>query len=70
MDAGSIPIPKNNPPGEAPLAMVTNLPEPRTLALFGLLVGALFVRQVLRRTFAAGIAEVPKARPHTSWRAD
>jgi probable HAF family extracellular repeat protein len=38
------------PPGAAPLAGVTNLPEPSTLAFFGLLVGGLCIRRVLKRT--------------------
>jgi probable HAF family extracellular repeat protein len=38
------------PPGEAPLAGVSNLPEPTTLAFFGLLVGGLCIRRVLKRT--------------------
>jgi probable HAF family extracellular repeat protein len=37
------------PPGEAPLAGVTNLPEPSTLAFFGLLAGGFFIRRALKR---------------------
>ncbi len=37
------------PPGEAPLAGVTNLPEPSTLAFFGLLVGCFCIRRAFKR---------------------
>ncbi len=45
------------PPGEAPLAMVTNLPEPGPLTLFGLIMGGLGVRRAIklaRRTASRG----------------
>jgi probable HAF family extracellular repeat protein len=38
------------PPGVAPLAMVTNLPEPGTLTFFALTMGGFGIRQALKRT--------------------
>ncbi len=37
------------PPGEAPLAMITSLPEPSTLAFFALIVGGLSIRRAWKR---------------------
>jgi probable HAF family extracellular repeat protein len=38
------------PPGEAPLAMITNLPEPSTLVFFSLVIGGFCVRHAIKRT--------------------
>ena len=41
------------PPGEAPLAMITSLPEPSTLTFFALIVGGLTIRRAWKRTSRA-----------------
>jgi probable HAF family extracellular repeat protein len=55
-----------SPPGEAPLAMVTNLPEPSTLTFFSLIVAGLCIRHAKARS-RSGSRRIPPSASKSSW---